>query len=369
MRPALCLSLWALSCGGDAKHTGAGEGEPSTPTDLLTVLSEPGDHSPGYRVTSITYDSSEGPRTLRLAVWYPSDAIDGEHPRYNNLIETDGAFADVPLADGGPFPVHLYSHGHQGYAEASGFWMEHLASHGFIVAAPDHTGNTTFDGGERDTGIYYLRAEDISATLDALIDGAGELAFLSGRLDSTGVTASGHSFGGYTLHGLAGATHDPALIAQCLDGSDTTDYCSTMDEQRADRLQAGLSDDRIEAFVSMAPGDFRLFGTEGLQTIDRPVLHMTGDLDPQTGDGAGDIWGALSGSIHRRVDIAGGGHQTFTDFSGVLETFDGLIDPGAGFRIVRVYGLGWIHHQRGQLDAAALFDGSTTVDPAASVLQ
>ena len=33
--------------------------------------------------------------------------------------------------------------------------MSFMASHGYVVAAPDHTGNTTFDGSSRDTSIYY----------------------------------------------------------------------------------------------------------------------------------------------------------------------------------------------------------------------
>ena len=361
-------TICGTACGGGAKDSGAvGATETVEPVDLLTQLSEPGPYTAGYRVTEVTYDSSEGARSLRFAVWYPSDATEGDFPRYNNLIETDGAFADVDVSADGPFPVHVYSHGHQGYAEASGFWMEHLASHGFIVAAPDHTGNTTFDGSDRATEIYYLRSEDIGASIDAVSAASGPLAFLSGKVDPTGITASGHSFGGYTLHSLAGASYDPALIAQCLDGSDTTAYCSTMDESKAAVLEAGLSDPRIEAFVSMAPGDYRLFGADGFAAIDRPVLHMTGDLDPQTGGVAEDIWSGLAGSIHRRVDIAGGGHQTFTDFSGVLETFDGLIDAPAGFRIVNVYGLGWMRHQRGELDAAELFDGTLAVDPAVTL--
>ena len=368
MRGWMGLCGLVVACAGTDKDSGvSGADGGDEPVDLVTSLAEPGPYAVGFRATEVTYDSSEGARTLRFTVWYPSDATDGTHPRYNGLVESTVAWQDAELAAGGPFPAHVYSHGHQGYAEASGFWMEHLASHGFVVAAPDHTGNTTFDGSERLTEIYFLRAEDLGATIDTLAAPTGDLAFLSGAVDLEGLTASGHSFGGYTLHALAGATFDPDLIAQCLDGTDTSSYCSTMDDAAAARLAAGLTDPRITAFVSMAPGDFRLFGASGLAAVDRPILHMTGDLDPQTGSVAEDIWGALAGGPHRRVDIAGGGHQTFTDFSGVLETFDGLIEAERGFRIVDAYGLGWIHHQRGSLDATALFDGSLEVDAAVTL--
>ena len=363
MRNGLFSVGLLVGCSGAAKDSGA-----PAPVDLLTQLESAGPYTVGYRVTELDYASSEGTRTLRLAVWYPSSDTEGEAPRYNGLLESEGALLDAALASGGPFPVHVYSHGHQGYAEASGFFMEHLASHGFVVAAPDHTGNTTFDGADRATEIYYLRSEDLGATLDALAAAQGDLGFLAGKVDTTsGVTASGHSFGGYTLHNLAGATFDAAVIAACLDGSDTSSFCSTMDDAKAATFAAGLADPRFEAFVSMAPGDFRLFGAEGMGTIDRPILHMTGDLDPQTGGDSEAIWGALAGGMHRRVDIAGGGHQTFTDFSGVLETFDGLIDPEVGDRIVNVYGLGFLLHERGEVDAEALFNGSILVDEAVTL--
>ena len=369
MRAGLCVLL--VACAGDkAVDSAAGDsGDDAEITDLVAFLAAPGEYTAGYRVTEVAYDSSEGPRTMRFGVWYPTSDTAGENPRYNNLVPTDNALLDATLADGGPWPLHVYSHGHQGYAEASGFFMEHLASHGFVVAAPDHTGNTTLDGGDRDTEIYYLRTEDIGASIDAVLAADGELGFLAGAVDGDDISASGHSFGGYTLHALAGAVFDDDLMAQCLDGSDTSAYCSTMTDDMAAHLQGGLADPRIGSFVSMAPGDFRLFGADGLSQTDRPILHMTGDLDPQTGGDSDDIWAALQDGINRRVDIAGGGHQTFTDFSGTLETMDGLIDAETGFVIVNTYATGWLLHQSGRIDASELFDGTLTVDPAANLLQ
>lgn len=371
--PSLILSLvFGCAAPNDKSDTAAPSPDDSAApeVDLLTELDQPGPYSAGFRELSLDYDSSEGPRTLRLAVWYPTLTAPDEEHRYNGLVVTDNVAVNAPVAElDAPAPVHVYSHGHQGYAEASGFLMEHFATHGQIVFAPDHTGNTTTDG-SRTTEIYYLRAEDISAVLDAVEQPTDRIDFLAGRMDAAHITASGHSFGGYTLHALMGATFDAALIDACLAGTDTTEYCSTMDATKAATLQGGLADPRIEGVVSMAPGDARLFGDSGLAAIDRPVLHMTGDLDPQTGAVAEDIWGPLSESgLHRRVDIAGGGHQTFTDYSARLETFDGLIDRDIGFRIVRTYALGWVWTIHGDTRARGLFDGTQDVDPAAILMQ
>ena len=51
----------------------------------------------------------------------------------------------MPVADGGPYPLALYSHGSSGQRFVASGNAELLASHGFVVAAPDHTGNTAFD--------------------------------------------------------------------------------------------------------------------------------------------------------------------------------------------------------------------------------
>ena len=45
----------------------------------------------------------------------------------------------------GPHPLIVFSHGNSGFRRQSTFLTTHLASRGFVVAAPDHTGNTLFE--------------------------------------------------------------------------------------------------------------------------------------------------------------------------------------------------------------------------------
>ena len=49
---------------------------------------------------------------------------------------------DATPAPGGPFPGVVFSHGMAGHRRQSTFLCTHLASHGFVVASPDHVGNT-----------------------------------------------------------------------------------------------------------------------------------------------------------------------------------------------------------------------------------
>ena len=48
-----------------------------------------------------------------------------------------------PPPDG--WPIALFSHTSAGHRRQSSFLCRHLASHGYVVAAVDHTGNTARD--------------------------------------------------------------------------------------------------------------------------------------------------------------------------------------------------------------------------------
>jgi predicted dienelactone hydrolase len=60
-------------------------------------------------------------------------------------IGTSDAFENLPLSREGRFPVVVFSHGHQNNSIDYVYTLEDLASHGFIVAAPDHVNDTQDD--------------------------------------------------------------------------------------------------------------------------------------------------------------------------------------------------------------------------------
>jgi predicted dienelactone hydrolase len=271
-------------------------------------------------------------------------------------------WADAAPAEG-PFDLAVYSHGHRGYAEASSYLMSYLASHGMVVAAPDHTGNTTFDDPARNTSSYTHRAMDISATIDHLQDhGPASL--------SESIIVYGHSFGGYTVHALAGAVFDVDGMAQRCEAGSTEALCTDWSEEVAALFERGLGDDRIDGFVPMAAGDLDLFGVSGLQAVEAPVLMMDGSMDPPSGNGhADEVWQGFSGRGNTRLHILGGGHQTFTDMSGILESFEGLIEAEEGARIQRIYAMAFTHVLRGDSDYEAVLSGDFGVSEAAVLSQ
>lgn len=349
MSPALPLLFALLACPAPA--------EPD-PEAQARALIEPGPYGVSYTLRTLTWQTPQGPRELHLAAWAPSDPPN-RGVDYRDLIDSEDATRDAPIA-AGSFPVAVFSHGHQGYAEVSSFLMEHLASHGWVVLAPDHTDNTLFDGADRATEIYWQRPMDLSAVLDwAEAPGDDPLAGHVGE----GAVVLGHSFGGYTVHALGGAAYDPARLAECAAGGDDSPFCSTWSADNAAIFEAGLGDPRVLALVSMAAGDFDLFGAEGLGAVQAPVLQLTGTEDPGQGDALWEVFGR-PGSL--RVVLDGGGHQGFTDYAGNLEP-TATLEPEEGWRIVRAYTLAFALRALGDERGALLLDGGVEVSPAAAL--
>lgn len=105
------------------------------------------------------------PREVPVEVWYP--AIDDGTPLRSYAVadlvplerlEQDGIDPDsLPILlsnshdeaaadrDHGPYPLVVFSHGNGGMRLQSMFLTEYLASHGYVVASPDHVGNTLAD--------------------------------------------------------------------------------------------------------------------------------------------------------------------------------------------------------------------------------
>src|SRR5207244_5750878 len=98
------------------------------------------------------------------------------------------------------------------------FLMEALARAGYIVAAPNHADAAAergkqpadvpnfFEPNSWDSGKFFDRKEDVTALVDELIvRGRDPQAFLFEHVDEAFIGAAGHSLGGYTVLGLAGA--------------------------------------------------------------------------------------------------------------------------------------------------------------------
>jgi predicted dienelactone hydrolase len=180
------------------------------------------------------------------------------------------SFESLPVEEGHhPFPVIVFSHGHQNNAIDYVYTLEALASFGFIVAAPDHVNDT-----QDDVRIDFInsqaggvipcfdalpgpcartdvpksltdRVHDISAIIDALPTWFGD------RADTSHVGVMGHSRGTVTALAVAG-------------GSTTWGF---------------PADSRVKAIMGLAIGAPSITFGANVQDVTVPALLLAGTLD------------------------------------------------------------------------------------------
>jgi dienelactone hydrolase len=209
-------------------------------------------------------------------VWYPAAAdADGDTVNYDDIVP--GGALDSPPADcAATRPVMVFSHGNGGVRFQSIFWTEFLATHGWVVIAPDHRENTLYD---LDASILLevamRRPLEVAASFDWLTgtDGGGELA---GCLDaSEGYAVSGHSFGAYTTVVVTGTPIDlAASAAWCADHPEwLCDDAAAWAAAHPDMPVVDRADPRARVGVAMTPAGYELL-VGGLSQ------NTTDDCDP-----------------------------------------------------------------------------------------
>lgn len=352
------------------------ESDDRTDQDLVPApspVTEPGQYGVGFDEWEITYsrEGSEEERSLRVVFWYPTVDESGPPAVYAHFFRRPAIFLQADIAENGPYPVLVFSHGNGGFAEQSYFFTEFLASHGWIVVSPDHKGNTAFDMSLPTHELLDLRPQDVSAVIDALESLPSEHTLYGQQADELAV--SGHSFGGYTTLVLTGATFDVDLIDTECDGVDS-DYC---DFWRSDgvreRFVAGFSDPRIDLGIPMAPANWLIGDTAAVTT---PTLLFTGALDGSTPNAEhGDpIWQNLDGSDDMRVDLETGGHFTFSNACELVPAIaegDGcgeeFISAEGAYYVINAYSLAFLRSRFWGDVAATAFveDVANPLDPTA----
>jgi predicted dienelactone hydrolase len=253
------------------------------------------------------------------------------------------AYADAMLSsEMDSYPLLIFSHGWSGFRAQNSYQMEELASHGYVVAAPDHTYGsvmTVFPDGEAapnnpqalpydqdlTANEYHTIANrlvdqwaaDLSFILDRLaLDYSGiPLGMFSGRLDLQHVGALGHSTGGGAI----------------------VEFCS-----RDDRCAAGLGMDTYLKPVSKS------VIASGLQ---QPFLYMFSENWPKTENMLlFDEFFANSHAEGYRMSIANTAHFDFSDlpaFSPLAPALGlkGSLNGDRALEIIRGYSLAFFDQQ------------------------
>ncbi len=218
----MVVALVATACSSSSKSTAnpAGPTTTAAPTNPAPYA-EKGSFAVGYTTLHLA-----GGR--RVVVWYPADpsttaghtqetidlasllspALQAKIPAQDRVLYKADAFQDAPAATSpGNYPLVVFSHGYAGYPEQSVSLTTHLASWGFVVAAPDHV-ERSLDGLLGTAAAGVPKSTDVAvlqATL-ALVEKASTSAgVLHGLVDPQRVVAAGHSAG-------AGAAYEFASV-------------------------------------------------------------------------------------------------------------------------------------------------------------
>jgi dienelactone hydrolase len=133
-----------------------------------------------------------------------------------------GTFRDAPLNPvASPMPILFFSHGFRSNRFQNYTMAKYLASHGYVVVAPDHTCNAQFapfpDGPIFFTWLdaplsLFERTEDIKFLIDVFTEDPPEM--FAGRLDPDRVGIWGHSFGGMTIMEVVKSDSRPKALLQ-----------------------------------------------------------------------------------------------------------------------------------------------------------
>ncbi len=346
---AILASVAILGCASEDKNLATNPSAPLDPT-------RPGPFPVGNTCIHLVDHSRRDPsyrsdRQLLVEVWYPAAAgtsglsegriVDFVHEKWvdlvklvfglilpeeemENLYRTTGSVPGAqPDDEHGPYPLILFSHGNGGIRFQNHTLARHLASHGYVFAAPDHTENAAFTALPKDLVIYnpllmpksFLdRPQDLEFVLDDLLErnmsGSGDL--LEGIMDTERIAISGHSFGG------------PALMILA---------------QLDPRFKAGL--DLAGPYISLA-----------LFSLEIPMMYMIGLEDKTVGNPYNSwIVGVYENSPPPKflLQFPDGGHYTFTDACGMTPTLFGTGDGcGEGTRYEDGSSFTYIDHQLAQ---------------------
>jgi len=292
----------------------------------------PGPYAVGTTTRTVARDERPD---LVLEIWYPAVPASDDTPdpyQLDGLTFDGGAFRDAPVdVRGAPYPLATFSHGLGGIRFQSVFLTEHLASHGWVVVAPDHAGSTMLDLVSDEIPVVAARRPaDVSEAADAVFEGiVAGLAVVPDRY-----AAVGHSFGAWTSLVVGGGVLDPEGAVQACE-ADRRPGCGFF-EGRAmpedDVLRWGQPDPRAEVVAALAPGVFYTFGTdgEGLADVTRTlVLGGTRDGDMPYDKEIKPTFDRLGGPATLGA-LADSGHWAFTDLCAILPLED-CAGPSAGY--------------------------------------
>jgi predicted dienelactone hydrolase len=188
-------------------------------------------------------------------------------------------------------PVIVFSHGWNSVRTDLRYLAEHLASHGYVVAALEHPGsNFTAVNKAAKRQIapqeFLDRPKDVSFIVDELEKlNQTENSPLQGKLATNNVMVVGYSFGGGTALALAGGELQIENLKQrCQQNFAKANLSETLQcvAQALPEKTYQLRDGRIKQVIALNPTTSLMFGETGLTKVQIPTLILSSSADKVT---------------------------------------------------------------------------------------
>ncbi|KAI0869089.1 alpha/beta-hydrolase [Hypoxylon argillaceum] len=269
----------------------------------------------GVGVTLKTYCSDD--RNLTVSIWYPATPEDGSSPYVSSGGIVGEAYEDAPLdASSGPYPLILFSAGLGAVHDAYYFYVQNLASHGYVVTSAQHldarhantTTNVTLEliafadslAGDTNDAVITLytdwfretqyaftyRSQEIEFNLDQTLDLADDSSSIFyGNIDANSIGMTGHSLGGFFTNVIGGGAPIYCDYVM-LPGEDdpTNPLLASVSPCAFEAVQqlsspVALQDSRIKAIIPLAAPSFLTKDqiARSAAQIQVPLMVMTGD--------------------------------------------------------------------------------------------
>ncbi|MEM8980728.1 MAG: alpha/beta fold hydrolase [Pseudomonadota bacterium] len=208
-------------------------------------------------------------------IWYPTEDRGPVTQAHGNAVWQSLPTRPDAAPKPGQKPLVLMSHGMFGNARNQAWLAQSLVAEGFVVAAVNHPGTTTFQRDPDDRRELWRRPQDISQTLDQLL---ADPTFAP-LIDPDRIFMAGHSLGGWTAMTLAGARFEKAALDRFCASDDADLVCELFARwgiaaSETDRaaMESDLKDPRIKAIAVFDLGGTQTFSKESLAEITTPLL-------------------------------------------------------------------------------------------------